>query len=463
MSLTDQQATLSWIDIVATHDVVPGGPLTRFFDLPGVVWEPVNVLRSALRDHTAYWGARATFLAKLVEHLGTCACTGLFVLKDDDARLQRGRNSHHNSLTLLTVSKWLDAAALALPLTVGREHLIENVDRLRRLVVSKREASDEDSPLSFVDKAMSSIEHAMQWTADVFAGSNAPWAHASINWIAAAIVLLLLLIGWKRIAFPLWQTWAGNRYEEALRNESGISGVSIRALDSEQLKELAGRSAGSLMLNCSLGLVLLAPLIMSAVWCFKSEFFAEQQIYTMFGIATVVLFIVFLAVGVLINIIDSLDKLKLALRDAMGGGAPKLRAVIARVLGWMAGMRRYVLGTMVFVLMLGSGLSKIFGWDDRVFSDWMVSGLVLAFAIYFVANQFEEMWRRLTQLNASPVRRRTLNAIALLTISVVAGLMLWQGVSLLNALVTACVSCLIVLLITNFAHRAGKTPRQARR
>src|SRR6185369_14588171 len=102
-----------------------------------------------------------------------------------------------------------------------------------KMVIKPDGKPDDDSPFVFLHNAMLSVEHAIAWTVRAVTGDQADWADGLVNKVVGALVLLLLLIGWKRIAFPMWQTWAGNRYEDAVRGQN----ISMKKVDDEQSRK----------------------------------------------------------------------------------------------------------------------------------------------------------------------------------------------------------------------------------
>lgn len=452
LSLADQQPTLDWFDLYAPSDPVPGGALTRYFDLPGVKSEEVHVLGSLLRDHTSYWAARATFLPRLIEQLGRCGKTTLFDLSAADERLRRGDTSHRRSLKLLQLSNWCDALALLVPVIAAHQRLIDNVDALRQLVRRKGSSGDGDAPFAFLDTAVSSVEQALRWTADVVVGSEAPWARGTVNWIVGFALLLLLLLGWKRIAFPMWQTWAGNRYEEALRDERPAADAAPPEAGTESRLT---KAVSAVMLNGAFTMILMLPLALSLLWSFKPGWVGEQQIYALLGGGAAMLTLLIWAFALLIGLAPQLAPAMQRLRTLAGGDLRQWPSVdeLLKLLSRLPAQFR----GFVFVLMLGVFGAQVVGWESTAFVEAMTNMLILAFLVYMLARGFVELRLRLRTLAVPAAKRRLCTAMPLLVLLAVGALMLWHRVALMPSLTSAGLLGWISLLIVNRVHRRGRT------
>jgi hypothetical protein len=454
LSLSEVQAALNWVDLYASHDPVPAGNLTRYFDLPGVRSEEIRVLGSVLRDHTSYWTARATFLPKLVEQLGRCAQTGLFELSADDGRVMRGGASHVRSLRLLTLSNWLDAMALTLPLTLAVEPLIAKVDAVRERLVRRPTDSTDAAPFAFIEKAAASTEQALRLIADVIAGSTANWAHGAVNWVAAAAALAVLLLVWKRIAFAMWQTWAGNRYEQALRDEPAVLAVAERIEGGSEA--VAMHKISRWILDGVFAAILAAPLALSATWTFRPDWVSEQNAYVALGTAALLFVVVLMAAAMVADMLGKLTALRKRAAGRSRGEGWRWREAVRRAKRFASHARSYVVPTLVLTVVIGSAVSKFAGWNTAGFEETMIHAVVLAFVVYLVANQFEVLWSRMDNMNLRSLRRGLTTALPLVVL-VAACVLFWRNAAtVLNALVSGGMLSWFVLLMLTALHRAGK-------
>jgi hypothetical protein len=288
LSLVESHPALRWVDIVATHDPVPAGELTRFFfDVPQLEARRIPVLRSRLSDHTSYWSARASFIPVLVEQLAQCAGGMLQRMASLDASrsFAAAQRRLDADLRLLGTIRRLDIAAVLLPILVARDRLIANVDGLRALL-SRRGASGADKPpLAFVEDGIRRIEQALSWTADVVAGGPVGWVRPVVDVGVAFVLLLLALLLWQRLTFAMWRAWSANRNEEVLRHPD------VQRPRKLLWRDRVGRLAGVAVVNGGFVALLLMPFLTSVAWSLLPGWLDEARVYWLLGQTVVVTFV----------------------------------------------------------------------------------------------------------------------------------------------------------------------------
>lgn len=269
--------SLRWCDIAATHDPVPQGELTKFFDLP-IHARPVPVLRSRIHDHTNYWNARAAFLPVIVEELDRCAGGNFLALGTGDsvARFAAARRVFHVDLRVLQLAKSLDAAAVLLPLFV-HDRLVAQVERLRSLVTTARDPGSDKSPFAFVDEAMSRVEQALRWSVDVADGGPAEWARSAVDMAAAVALLLLALRLWQRMTFAMWRSWSASRNEAVLRPAAEQRKPDARPAPAREKR--TRKAMMWLILDVPFLVLLSIPFALSAAWSLWPEWLGEANVY----------------------------------------------------------------------------------------------------------------------------------------------------------------------------------------
>lgn len=106
-------AASRWIDLYASSDPVPQGPLTTFLPGRGIVSERMINRRSMLADHNAYWTNKTGFVARVVAELDRVA-GGLLRVPDlmSSADYQRAREHYHQAIFALSAGWWLALLAL---------------------------------------------------------------------------------------------------------------------------------------------------------------------------------------------------------------------------------------------------------------------------------------------------------------------------------------------------------------
>jgi hypothetical protein len=294
LSLTPAQPDLRWMDVVGTHDPVPGGELVRFFDLPTIDSQPIPILRSWLADHTSYWTARLSFMQVLVPRLAACA--ELPVLKSNlgaDAHLAAAQRRLKVDLLALGAARWLDLLALAVPFVVAPDRVITAVERLRAVLAGRGAPGTADAqaaPLRFIEETIGNVEQALRWTAGVTAGDSATWARPAVNLGVALLLLSLALVAWRRLEFAVWRAWSAGRNERALRGPVRLDGLP----QSIQVETRLFMALSATLANTAMAVTLLMALGVGVTWSFAPALANEAGIYRLLGQTAAGLFAVIL-------------------------------------------------------------------------------------------------------------------------------------------------------------------------
>ena len=333
LSLVQAQPDLHWMDIVGTHDPVPGGELVRFFDLPTIDSRPVPILRSWIADHTSYWTARLSFMQVLVPRLAECAeLPALERNPDAGANLAEAERRLRVDLLALGAARWFDLAALAVPFVVARDRLIGAVDRFRGVLAGRGGADAPAAPLRFVDETIGKVEQALRWTAEVVAGDPAAWARPAVNLGVALLLLSLALLAWRRLEFAVWRAWSAGRNEKALRGPLKLEKLPKQTQVETRfyvvLRETLTRTA--------MAATLLMALVVSVTWSFAPAKVNEAGIYRLLGQTASWLFLLFFLVSLVTERVKEFVSLRERWQQWRGTHSiditwPNLRAVLARV------------------------------------------------------------------------------------------------------------------------------------
>jgi hypothetical protein len=307
VSLAKSQPALHWVDIVATHDPVPAGELTRFFELPGVVSSCIPVLRSRVSDHTSYWGARASFIPAVVEPLAGCAESALLRLVSDDRRFAAAQRTLTADLRVLRAVRMFDIFAVLLPFFFARTRLDANVEWMRARLAAKSGADGEQPPLAFITDTMSQFEQALRWIVHVVAGTDASWARQVTNGVFIAVSLVCVIFLWQRLTFAIWCAWSASRNEEVLRRRSVWRGSTLQ----DRLNSVAG----AVLIHGGFTGILLLPFFLSVTWSTLPGWLDETRIYWIIGKIAAALFALTMVIGLIGSFANSFDEVSNWLRD----------------------------------------------------------------------------------------------------------------------------------------------------
>ena len=186
-----------WLDVFATHDPVPNGPLYREASpLAPVVADIVN-RRDVFTDHITYWNNDAEFLPIVVKCIGRVA--GLRIVGPADCpALEAAVARHRRCVRWLTVNRWAAGAGLAAAVLFGRR-LADwgqaTLDALERIPLGVRPIA-----ATVVDL----VDGLADWAATGLSFTPRDAGLTAIGFVLPLAVIVLL-----KMAFgPVWQLWA---------------------------------------------------------------------------------------------------------------------------------------------------------------------------------------------------------------------------------------------------------------
>jgi hypothetical protein len=439
LAIVESQPNARWVDIVATHDPVPAGKLSDYFDLPKLEAHSIPVLRSRLNDHTSYWRARASFIPLIVEQLAICAAGPLLepVPLGQQMRARATRRLNVD-LWVLRVVRLLDLAALALPFVIARGRVVSSIDRLR-LALARPADPGGEAPLAFIDGALAQMERMLTWVTAAVTGDTGTWAHPFVNALAAAALMGSALLLWQRLTFGMWRAWSAARNAEAPRQRSGQS-----------FKDHVQHGATSTFLNLGFATMLLLPLVVSVAWSLESDWLDEARIYRLVAQLAGIMFMALMALGFLEDLSERLKSFDKS-RNERRSRTPTSRALIAW-LSWPllhAGVSRVLevmIGAAVIWVAAAALVPALAGQEIPVL---LVGLLVMARYLLFL---LDGSWRRLEAAGGSEFRKALMLLLPpLLGIGVVAALvpsLAQTGESPLTALTAGVIVSLIAAGVT---------------
>lgn len=321
VSLREARPRLIWCDIASTHDPVCAGNLSDWFDPAaiGVEAHRIPVLRSFLSDHTHYWKARASFMPVLAQVLDRCAGGTLLRIADDDDRLVETRRRHDFDVRVLALAQRLNLAALALPIFFAHQRMVDGAAAARAWMAPADAELRDRAPLAFVDAALRWGEDALRWIVRVFGGNAALSQAAVVNFAAATLGFVVLLLAWSRIAQPVWQAWSAARHAETLKRRPKQATVAPAARP-DWLARTAGALSSApervwpLLRDLSLGMLLSVPIALSVLWTFVPDAVHERDLWALPGLMFAVLFAMGLYLGLLSDLGARLPALRQYLR-----------------------------------------------------------------------------------------------------------------------------------------------------
>jgi hypothetical protein len=322
-----------WFDIVGSHDPVPQGNVTMYFDalmkaeketetekengegkqqlMEGKV---VDVLRSVVGDHTHYWRATASVLPELVGELGRCSGGGVVQVEKKDFRLVSATRRFERHLTVLTVTVGLDLVAIALPLILAQDRLNLIVQGVRASLTGS--PASPTGPLAVVDQFLVSGEGLLLWTSALVRPMSSDTAKAVINWIAAGAALGAAYWCWHLVWFAMWRRWSASRIKAAsvVRPTQASTTPARNAKRSEDMVA----ALPSLMLNSAFLSFTSLPLAVSVMWTLRPDWVTEAGVYVLLGAMPMVVFFVVVVFMFVVHFTERLAPLEEAL-NASGG------------------------------------------------------------------------------------------------------------------------------------------------
>lgn len=341
LSLEEAQPGLRWCDIVASHDPVPAGNLTRFFDKTriGVIPEQVTVLRNWFADHTNYWHSRASFLPRLARELDHCAGNVVLGIAAADARFRTTTARHKVDVVVLEAAKWLEIVAIAIPFLFNRDVLHAAVGRLHDWLEPSKLGDGGESffadstlksvegwPLALMDSTLATSVALVKWLSYLLTGSALDNSAARLGELAATfIVLVMVLVAWRKLAHGLWQAWSSARYAEALNAASATQASNDMPSDSGRWA-LRGKQARTrlftLVRDGLLCLVLMTPLVLSALATWSPTALSERNFWAIPGWLFAALLMMMVLAAWLSDAAEKMDSAQQWLRQHPMRGTP---------------------------------------------------------------------------------------------------------------------------------------------
>lgn len=112
LSLSSSRPSMQWLDLYATCDPVPNGPLTEPGRLGNFESRAVTNTGSILQDHTSYWDNQAEVVPYIMQKISDQLKLGLFA--QNDSRLQTVATQHRRWVLLRVGIRWANLCAVLL-------------------------------------------------------------------------------------------------------------------------------------------------------------------------------------------------------------------------------------------------------------------------------------------------------------------------------------------------------------
>ena len=205
LSLKTVRPTLRWLDVYTADDPVPNGPLSR----PGARVDGLRSRRivnrgSVVRDHTAYWANRVSFIPRLVAWLDHHAGLGLFsgpAGRSARRHLADCVKRHDVQVRWLVAFRWAGVTSAALAVVGLWPHL---ADLGRHVLAMMGEA-----PFEAIGKLVIGIGHLLARPIMALSGvSPDALERLGLTLVGAALPVGLIVL-WGRIAALAWDWWEG--------------------------------------------------------------------------------------------------------------------------------------------------------------------------------------------------------------------------------------------------------------
>jgi hypothetical protein len=205
LSLRSSLPDLRWIDVYASHDPVPNGPLApRGSEVAGLSSKPVVNVRSWMRDHTAYWLNRCEFIPYVIRTIDEVAQVRLFTPSDVQA-LDQAVVGHHRNVRWLITTRWATRLSVLLLFVLFWNELLKYGLAVRPW-------------LEAVDSRAGTVLEGLK-TVAVYALPFFP-RESVIDMglrILGAAVPLLLIAAWRHGYQFVWRWWDGRAIEHVFR------------------------------------------------------------------------------------------------------------------------------------------------------------------------------------------------------------------------------------------------------
>ena len=182
-----------WVDLYASSDPVPQGPLTDHLQGGAIASERIINRRSVLSDHVSYWKNKPEFVSRVVAELDGQA--GLLRIPDlrSNADFRRATQHHHGAILVLSLAWW----GIILPLIAATTWRFRELARAGEVFIGKLR----DGPLEPLAAYLLAPGAVVSWIARQLTGSVpevfAPLGYASVVVIG---VLLVAYLWWNAVA-----------------------------------------------------------------------------------------------------------------------------------------------------------------------------------------------------------------------------------------------------------------------
>jgi hypothetical protein len=217
LRLDARRPGLRWIDVYASHDPVPNGPLVpRGPAIGGLTSKPVVNLHSWLQDHTAYWRNRCEFVPCVVNSLDEVAGLHLFQ-PADVAALEDAAAVHHRRARWLVATRWATWLSAIIFICSFWGPLLEHGRVLRGML----QAMD-----SRIGTVLQGLETIILFALPFLSAERA--ADVGLRLLGAVIPLFLITV-WRYGYRFVWRWWDDLAIERLFR-PARKSGVADRAV-----------------------------------------------------------------------------------------------------------------------------------------------------------------------------------------------------------------------------------------
>ena len=205
LSLSSARRNLEWIDIYASHDLVPNGAITPpECEIAGLSSRDVVNLRSWAHDHTAYWLNRCEFIPHVIRAIDRVAGLHLFTESDEKA-LDDAAQQHRRNVRWLTMTRWGAWASVAALFYFSWDSLLRYGRTLHPWLGTT------DSRLGMV---LATLDRAAQFMLPFV--SRDQLSDAEFGLLGATIPVLLVA-GWQYCYGFVWRWWDGRAIERVFR------------------------------------------------------------------------------------------------------------------------------------------------------------------------------------------------------------------------------------------------------
>jgi len=184
-----------WLDVFATRDPVPNGALSPRLTPIATETKPIRNLASVFGDHTAYWQNRTEFVPIVAKEMARCA--GLVLFDPKDLGIEEAATAHHRHVTVLSLTSWSCAAAVALAV------------RLHTTVVGTLGENAQrglEGLGGLFAKGLQVLFTVVGWFVRDGHGDAAVIGHTQ-QVVLGTLIAILVIPSWRRVYQMMWQAW----------------------------------------------------------------------------------------------------------------------------------------------------------------------------------------------------------------------------------------------------------------